>query len=264
MIKLVATDIDGTLLVEGTDEINTEIYEIVLKLKEKGVVFCAASGRQYDSMEKLFAPIAREMIFIADNGAYVVCRGVDMQVITLQPEDSWALVEEIRTMEGCEPVLSTKDEVIIESKDQEFRNLLTRGYKNHVRIVEDLLQVKGEMIKVAVYREKGVAPIAPQLIAKWKDKFRGMQAGRPWIDFMHLEADKGHAIASIQKALHILPEETMVFGDNENDINMIRQAGYGIAMGNAAPKVKAAADYIADTNVNDGVLKILREVEQHL
>ena len=75
---------------------------------------------------------------------------------------------------------------------------------------------------------------------------------------MNRESNKGNAIRSIQKTLGILPEETMVFGDNFNDIEMFRSAGVSYAVGNAAEAVKQEARYVADTNVNDGVLKVLR------
>ena len=78
MIKLVASDIDGTLLPEGTAQINPEIFEVIRKLKEKDILFAAASGRHYTSMSKLFAPVEHDMIFITENGAYVCCRGYDM------------------------------------------------------------------------------------------------------------------------------------------------------------------------------------------
>ena len=78
MIKLIASDIDGTLLPEGTDRINREIFDVILKLKEQGIIFAAASGRQYNSIYELFQPVAHEMIFICENGAYVNCRGYQM------------------------------------------------------------------------------------------------------------------------------------------------------------------------------------------
>ena len=68
MIKLVASDIDGTLLPEGTAQINPEIFEVIRKLKEKDILFAAASGRHYTSMSKLFEPVKHDMIFITENG----------------------------------------------------------------------------------------------------------------------------------------------------------------------------------------------------
>ena len=57
MIRLIATDIDGTLVEDGTTVINTEIYDIILKLREKGIQFAVASGRNWNSIENLFKPV---------------------------------------------------------------------------------------------------------------------------------------------------------------------------------------------------------------
>lgn len=65
MIKLIASDLDGTLLKEGTMDINPEIYDIIRKLKAKGIVFAAVSGREYDSIERVFAPVKDDIYFIA-------------------------------------------------------------------------------------------------------------------------------------------------------------------------------------------------------
>lgn len=74
--------------------------------------------------------------------------------------------------------------------------------------------------------------------------------------------NKGGAVKLLQESLGITPEETMVFGDQMNDIEMMQQAYYSFAVGNARPEVKAAARFQADVNVKDGVLKVLRLLVQ--
>ena len=71
MIRLIATDIDGTLVEDGTTVINTEIYDIILKLREKGIQFAVASGRNWNSIENLFKPVCEKIFYISDNGAYI-------------------------------------------------------------------------------------------------------------------------------------------------------------------------------------------------
>ena len=75
MIKLIASDLDGTLLKEGTMDINPEIYDIIRKLKAKGIVFAAVSGREYDSIERVFAPVKDDIYFIAGNGGIISYQG---------------------------------------------------------------------------------------------------------------------------------------------------------------------------------------------
>ena len=66
MIKLIASDLDGTLLKEGTMDINPEIYDIIRKLKAKGIVFAAVSGREYDSIERVFAPVKDDIYLLQE------------------------------------------------------------------------------------------------------------------------------------------------------------------------------------------------------
>ena len=83
MIKLIASDIDGTLVHDGTHELNPELYDVILKLKEKGIQFAAASGRQWASIEDLFDPIKERIFYLSDNGAYVGCHGRNLFIHTI-------------------------------------------------------------------------------------------------------------------------------------------------------------------------------------
>lgn len=259
MIKLVATDIDGTLLEEGTDGLNEEIFDLILELKKKGVVFTAASGRQYTSIYNLFQPVANEMIFVSENGAYTVCRGQDIREIGMKRSKVNRLIEEIRSVPGCEIGFSCKGCMYIESEDEKFSDLLINGYHNKVEKTDNLLEIDEPVIKIALYKEDGVGDIYEQFSERWKDTFRVMISGEKWIDFTEYAADKGNAIAHIQKVLNFTEEETMVFGDNDNDIGMFAHAKYSFAIGNAKDSVKKAAKFTADTSANHGVLKVLRQ-----
>ena len=73
MIKLIVTDIDGTLVPDGANEVNPQLYDQILRLREAGIQFAAASGRQWRSIERLFEPGKEKIFYISDNGAYVGC-----------------------------------------------------------------------------------------------------------------------------------------------------------------------------------------------
>lgn len=72
MIKLVASDLDGTLLMKGAQGLPEDIFPLIRQLKELGILFVAASGRQYANMKKMFAPVADDMAFICENGGLAV------------------------------------------------------------------------------------------------------------------------------------------------------------------------------------------------
>lgn len=257
MIKLVVSDIDGTLIPDGYHTLNPRMKELILELKDKGITFVAASGRQYPSMKKLFDGVDDEVIFVAENGAYVVCRDNEIEEIAMDKTLAEKLIRELRQLEDCFLTVSVKDNLYIESKDEEFVDLLVNGYKNEVTIVEDVLSYDLNIIKISIYKKEIIDGLASTIIPRWEDKLKVSLAGHRWLDFMDLKVDKGNSIARIQKLLNIGVDETIVFGDNINDLGMLKRATNSYAVANAREEVKTAAKHITDTNLNDGVIKVL-------
>ena len=106
-IKLIVTDIDGTLGPVSTDRINEEYYEVIAKLQDRGIIFGAASGRPCDALERLFAPVKDRMFFLSDNGARGVYQGRELYADAMTLADCFALVEDTRNLEGCQCVWQT-------------------------------------------------------------------------------------------------------------------------------------------------------------
>lgn len=263
MIKLIATDIDGTLVEDGTANINPEIFEVIQELKEKDILFVAASGRQYPSIRRLFQPIHNDMIFIAENGAYVKCRGYEMYKSQMDRQLVEELIYEGRTLEEQKIYLcvSTPYCLYIESKDEDFINLLIHGFQNNVKRVDDILKEDLDIIKISLFKADGIREIAEEkLIPKWNERLKVLVAGKEWLDFMDLEVDKGNALKTIQETLSIQKEETMAFGDNFNDIGMLKSAGESYAVKTAREEVKKHAKYIAASYKEDGVLKEIKKL----
>ncbi|MDO5417850.1 MAG: HAD family hydrolase [Lachnospiraceae bacterium] len=258
MIKLIASDIDGTLVRDGENTLNPELYDEILRLRAKGIQFAAASGRQWHSIERIFDPIKEKIFYISDNGAYVGCHGRNLFLTTIERPVVMEMVKDARAMENLEIMVSGPDVVYVETKDMDFINWIVEGYRFEVKQVEDLTQVEDQFIKISIYHKDDVENQARALREKYRDRLKITISGNMWMDCMAQGVNKGAAIRQIQECLEILPEETMTFGDQLNDIEMMNQAYYSYAIGNARPEVKEAARFQADTNVNDGVLKVLR------
>lgn len=257
MIKLVATDLDGTLVRDGYHTLNPRVNEVIIELKKKGIAFVAASGRQYPSMRNLFRDVKDDVIFVAENGGYVVCRDFELDEHHMDKELALQLMDDIRGLEDCFLTVSVKDKLYVENPDDDFLDLLINGYKNEVAVVDRIRDLDLGIIKISAYRKGGIDDIAKKMIPRWEDKLRCNIAGGRWLDFMDKTVDKGEAIAKIQKILGISIEETIVFGDNYNDLGMFKRAKQSYAVANAREDVKAAASHLTDTNINDGVLKVL-------
>lgn len=257
MIKLIVSDIDGTLLEDGQHALNPELFDVILKLREKGMQFAAASGRQWGSIETVFEPVKEKVFYLSDNGAYVGCHGRQLFVNTIERETVMDMVRDIRAA-GLDVMISGPDVVYLDTPNEEFYRWMVDGYKFRVKRVNDILKVDDAFIKVSAYKKTDVEGATKALREKYRDKMKITISGDMWMDCMAPGVNKGVAVKLLQESLGILPEETIAFGDQMNDIEMLEAVYYSFAIGNARPEVKKVARFEADTNVNDGVLKVLK------
>lgn len=257
MIKLIVSDIDGTLLTDGGHDLNPELFDVILNLRASGMQFAAASGRQWASIEAVFEPIKEKIFYLSDNGAYVGMCGRNLFLHTIDRNLIHEMIEDIRAA-GLSVLLGGPNQAYIEGDNEEFYRWLVDGYKFQVKKVADLMKVEDQFIKISAYKKHGVEPATKNLREKYKDRLKIAISGDMWMDCMAVGVNKGEAVKLLQESLNIKPEETMVFGDQLNDLEMMKQAYYSFAVGNARPEVKKAARFQTDTNVRDGVLKILK------
>ena len=262
MIRLVATDIDGTLIKDSTPDLYPEMVGALKELAERGVIFCAASGRQYHSIRNVFRDVKEDIVFIAENGALIRYKEKDIRVTPMKREDVEGIIHQYREYEGiCDVMVSTPDGCLLESRNKAFINLLAYGYRNKFTLVDDVLKVNAEIIKIAMYQKDSIRDLGEGvLIPQWKDKVKVCMAGDEWVDFMDASVDKGKALTFIQDYFHIPMEETMAFGDNNNDIGMMEAAGESYAVENAREEVKAAAKHICPSYLEKGVYHVIKDL----
>lgn len=258
MIKLVVSDIDGTLLPEGTDRINPEIYDIIRELKKKGITFAAASGRQYMSMRYLFEPVADDIFFIAENGTIIMKDGKQIFSDFIEPGLAVRLLEKMRTYPGCEALLSVPEQLYMEIDNPKITAMLGESYHNRLDIVPDLRPYCEHTNKLTIHVEKDVEAVGAELKTMFGGELNVAVAGSIWVDCMSKNADKRTALQRVQQILGVSPEETMAFGDNCNDIGMLQQAGESYAVENARPELKKYAKYETGSYNKNGVLRTIR------
>ena len=103
MIKLIASDLDGTLLQNGAQELTPRALDLIHRLTEKGIHFTAASGRQYANERRLFAPIRDEISYIAENGSLCICQGKVISRGIIPDDLAFRILSRIVAMSFCEP-----------------------------------------------------------------------------------------------------------------------------------------------------------------
>lgn len=261
MIRLVASDIDGTLIRDSTPDLYPEMEAAIGALAQKGILFCAASGRQYFSIQNVFRNVQEDMVIISENGAQVSYRGESISLTLMKREYAEEIVHQLRAYrDTCDMVVSTPKGSLIESKNKEFIDLLTYGYRNRFTLVRDVLEEDAEIIKIAMYQKESIRELGEGiLIPQWKDRVKVCMAGEEWVDFMDASVDKGNALSFVQKYFGISREETMAFGDNNNDLGMMGAAAESYAVKNARKEVLEAARYVCPSWLDKGVWQVIRD-----
>lgn len=242
MIRLIASDIDGTLLQNGAVEIPREIFEHIHRLEAKGILFCPASGRQYASLRRLFAPVADKVPFLCENGAVVYGSGSPGPILSKTAMDrrlAEALCRDIIALPGVEVLISGADTCYLCPKGPDVEEQIRWFLGNRTTLVPSPEAVPEDIIKVSAYCSGTLDAAKDALFPKWGRHFRAAVAGEVWLDFTL--ADKGSGLAQLCGALGIRLEDVMAFGDNYNDLPMLERAGHPYLMENAAPELRARA-----------------------
>lgn len=257
MIKLVASDVDGTLLPEGTADMDPELYEIIRKLQARGIVFVAASGRQMPSVKNVFVPVKDEIYFISNNGGYVTYGDEELVCNTFEQGLAREIIEYIRTIPGAFYLVTTPDSDYTDCQDTEMIERMKKGYRLSVSQVEDVMQKLDRLVKICLFLgDQDAAQVALPAKEIFGERAQVTAAGDHWVDFTALGSEKGHAITALQGRLGVTREETMAFGDNNNDIGMLLCAAESYAVAGARAEVKEAASHTLTPEQT--VLDILR------
>ncbi len=258
MIRLFVTDLDGTLMPEGGSSIVPRYFRVITELKEKGMIFGAATGRPVNSVEKVFAPIRDEILYISENGGYVQYGGEILLKDPMTLEDSRRIVRDTRLAPGCYGIYDTGTISYFEKGAEEAYHVMKDEFRFDSEIIDDLLTLEEPCIKFTVYRNDDVEAVSMEHLGpRWADKMQMACAGHRFMDMMKKGVTKGTALKKVQEHFGILPEETLAIGDNINDLEMLDVAGYSIAIGSARDEVKEKADYVTGTASEDGVLMVL-------
>ncbi|WP_133917631.1 Cof-type HAD-IIB family hydrolase [Streptomyces sp. NBC_00582] len=261
-IRLVVTDMDGTLL-DDDKRIPEGLWDTLARLRERGVLFSPASGRQYATLAEEFAEVADGMVFIAENGTYVVRDGRELSSDPLEPGVAARIVGAVRGLAAggvdLGAVVCGKRSAYVERADEAFLAEVRRYYVR-CEVVEDLTAVDDEVIKVALFDFGPVEETTAPALAPFADTHQVVVSGEHWVDVMNRTANKGAALRRLQRELGITPAQTMVFGDYLNDLEMLDAADWSFAMANAHPQVVGRARHLAPSNNDNGVLRTIARV----
>lgn len=252
MIKAIFFDVDGTLLSHKTKQVPKSAREGLSRLRQQGIKIYLSTGRHMMELNRMPVSEIKFDGYVTLNGQ--LCLNSDQKVLYDAPFD-------IEVTEKLAEMFRKKEMplVFVEKK------------RIYINFVNDLVRKAQKEIstKVPSVQEYGNEPVyqaTTYLRQEEEKKFeyilpKGCSFAR-WsrngVDIISETGGKVAGIRHIQKFLGISREEIMAFGDAGNDIEMLKYAGIGVAMGNAGENVKKAADFVTDDIDKDGVWKALR------
>jgi len=251
---------DGTLL-NSKHEVSPRFFELFYKLRAHEILFVAASGRQYNSIVDKLYTIKNDIIVIAENGGFVMHKGKEIVSTPLNIQAKNTILNILENVENAYPVLCAKNNAYLQGNSSEFVDKLKEYYTEY-QLLDNLKAFDGEIMKIAVYHFKSSEKYIYPAVKHLEDKLKVKVSGENWVDLSHKNAHKGFALKKVQDLYNISPEETMVFGDYNNDLEMLALADYSFAMANAHPNVIKAANYRTLSNNDFGVEHILEKLLQ--
>lgn len=256
MIKLIASDLDGTILLNGAQSVDASLINIVDKLINMGYIFAPASGRQVNSLKALFQPVADRLMYIAENGALVKYKGHTIVKNAMERELALEIIEDVIKQPYCEVLVSGEDVAYIKPKTQDYYDRMTKVVKYKTQLVDDFKDIKEDILKIAVCDLSGIDNSKDYFQGKWGSMASAVVSGKLYLDFMESSVSKGHAMKQIQQNMGIDISECMAFGDNYNDIEMLDNVGYSYVMENAVDDIKRHGKYSC-SKVEDTLIDLL-------
>lgn len=259
--RLVATDMDGTFLDDHGDYDRVRFARLLSAMQGAGCRFVIASGNQYYQLRSFFEDY-RELAYVAENGALTVVDGEVLSCIAMEAEvlaRAWQVIQDDGRAEAalcgrrcCHVQRGT-------ASDRFFRTM--SRYFTRIEWVDDLADVDDTPLKFSLSVEDGSeGEVAAELSDALGGALVPVVSGNGSIDLMVPGCTKASALRLLCRRWGLSTSDCIAFGDSENDIEMLREAGRGYAMENASVKTKEAADSICPPNQESGVLVTLESI----
>lgn len=261
MIKLILSDMDGTLLDEE-GRLPAEFDAMMEKLHDRGVMFAPASGRQYHSLVDSFRKYADTFLFVSDNGTMVRKHGEELFSNVIERKKALEIVNSMNDNPEIYNVFCGKKKVyLLKDKHPEKYEEELKKYFREIELVDCFEDVEDEPIKLSFFTAAGDADrkIFP-LLKHYEKEMQVVLASAYWVDITNRGANKGMAVRKIQERLGLEPEECAAFGDYMNDKEMLESVYYSYAMANAYPAIKEVARFSAKSNAEAGVMEKIQQL----
>lgn len=268
-VRMIGMDLDGTLL-KTNKELTAYTKDVLKRAAEQGIIVMPATGRPFSGIPKELTGLQEIRYAVTANGARVI----DM-------EKNEVIVEELLAYDIAEVILTiferydTFREIYYHGIGYASKKALTRidkylnitamaDYITSTRVPVDDVRAKFEEMNQPVDKIQALFTSVEDRDAARKEieEVSGIEITGALPMNLEINAagvNKGKAMIELGKVLGIPREEIMAFGDGNNDMKMLKEVGTGVAMENAIPSLKEAADYVTLSNDEEGVAKFIEK-----
>ena len=241
MIKLVVSDVDGTILKKGEEIVPARVFEAIEKLKKAGKKVAVASGRTYNSLVKLFSPVKEDLYFICCDGAVTIhndkviyCKQIgigDVMDVIRRPEyDSHGVIL-------CTP----KTSYALRGGDDFLATAYCQSGEYVLR-EEKLYDIKDPVVKIAVWSKCGAAAPLNFLPKSLRVAYNVGE----WCEYTSAISNKGLAVSDLQMRLYLTKFDTAAIGDGVNDVEMMKKAKIAVSANCAVQSLKDVCEFHTD------------------
>ncbi|POG97647.1 sugar-phosphatase [Fructilactobacillus lindneri] len=257
-IKIIAIDVDGTLLNEK-NELAQPTIDAIKKARDKGIKIVICSGRPLTGIRPYLKPLGisgDDEYVIAFNGAVVeTVSGKIIAKMDVSYED-FLEVEMMSREIGIHFQIETTDGIYVTNRNispySVFESQLVRLPINY-RTPEEITREFDIAKLMYVDDNDKIVAANHDLPKSIKERLNVVQCTPVFLEFMNKKAGKGNALKNLTEKLGYTTKNVMAIGDQENDLSMLKYAGLGVGMGNGIDDVKEAAQFVTKDNAENGV-----------
>lgn len=262
MIKLIASDMDGTLLDENSC-LPKDFHHFLDKLAEREIWFAAASGRQYVNLADCFSDELHRMICMSNNGALVKFQDEIIYCRAFQKSDMDVVIAVGRSLQdGIFIASGIKSAYIEKPAARNIDDYLAAmpAYFTELQIINSFSEIRDEILNFSICDFRGTEKHVHPLFSGIDGRFDIKVSGDIWLDISLVGNNKGAGLRAIQSHLGVSRSETAAFGDYLNDSEMLMNAKYSFAMDNSHPELFRHAVFRAPSNRSNGVLRSIQHI----
>ena len=242
-IKLVVSDVDSTLLMPGEEHLEERFFKMAQSLKNKGIALAIASGRTYEELKSIFNKAFDDIYFIPLDGGMVIYRD---EVLYFRKIPKKYTEFTLNAMKKSNILFYAKDFTYFKWQNDDYKDSIIHTHHKNIKRIESIDDIKEDIYKITFYKENSYEFERYKSYVKNNNMLVSQYDDGIWCDFHLVGTNKGTATEFLTERLGIKNENVAAFGDNTNDVDMLKKVKYSFVMKHSSPQIKGVARNITE------------------